>query len=451
LKATRLAPVLAVAGALAASPAAAVTRCVKPTPSPTCFQTIQDAINAAGPGDVVSIAAGIYFENVTIPSGKDGLVVQGASKLATVIDPDLPGAGNAFTIQSPGVQVRNLGVRNGRTHGITIDGGVLDVTVKGVRIVGLRDPSSTGILASGGNDGLQLLGNEIRGVRSTGIVVATSASVVVAGNTVSQTPTAMRIDSSSARVTANKVSGCVNGIRVVGDGNVVSGNLQGQMDGTGLDVVGINPTVQGNKLTRGGQALINCTACSGGAVTGNSSVGSNRAGFQINADGAGLVVSGNKVTWSAFGFSVQGTGIEFVGNSVADTGVTDGSLFGGACIDMLGNGHAVERNVATRCAGSSFVVFADNAVLDANSATSAGVSGFMVTSNETAGVALTGNKAFSSNAAGFAVTSAAAGTQLNGNVASKNRYGFCDDGIGTTATGNNFGTPAVSTFCDVTQ
>jgi hypothetical protein len=42
--------------------------------------TIQAGVDNASPGDTVEIAKGVYLEEVTIPTGKDGLTLEGESK-----------------------------------------------------------------------------------------------------------------------------------------------------------------------------------------------------------------------------------------------------------------------------------------------------------------------------------------------------------------------------------
>jgi pectin methylesterase-like acyl-CoA thioesterase len=41
------------------------------------YASIQAAINAAGPGDTIRVRSGVYDGPLTIPAGKDGLVLRG--------------------------------------------------------------------------------------------------------------------------------------------------------------------------------------------------------------------------------------------------------------------------------------------------------------------------------------------------------------------------------------
>ena len=64
---------------------------------PKDFPTIQAAVNAAGPGDVVEIASGKYAEDVFV-SGKTGLTIRGKGKVTWNADGF---AGTALSFSSP--------------------------------------------------------------------------------------------------------------------------------------------------------------------------------------------------------------------------------------------------------------------------------------------------------------------------------------------------------------
>ncbi len=89
--------------------------CKAPGAATACL-TIQGAIGKAASGDTINVAAGIYYENVTV--GKP-LTLQGEDRETTVIDGS--GTGNVVHITADNVQFGGFTVRNGN-DGILVDG-----------------------------------------------------------------------------------------------------------------------------------------------------------------------------------------------------------------------------------------------------------------------------------------------------------------------------------------
>lgn len=65
----------------------------------TAGGSIQTAVNGAAPGDTILVRAGIFNENVTIPSGKERLRIIGAGASCTIVDGTGQGA-DGFTIRA---------------------------------------------------------------------------------------------------------------------------------------------------------------------------------------------------------------------------------------------------------------------------------------------------------------------------------------------------------------
>ncbi len=102
----------------AVRPAQAATLSVCPSGPPSCgYAHIQDAVNAAFPGDTISVAAGTYTETVSISTS---LTLAGAGASSTVID------GN----QSGTVVTVNAGATVAIT-GVAIQGGDINSTIAG--------------------------------------------------------------------------------------------------------------------------------------------------------------------------------------------------------------------------------------------------------------------------------------------------------------------------------
>src|SRR3989344_7625872 len=87
---------------------------------PTDYATIQAAINAASPGDTITINAGTYNENVVIGT-KNNLIIQGQG-ITSIIE---PATGIGFKIiDSDSITIKNLKIHTtgSNAHGIWVGG-----------------------------------------------------------------------------------------------------------------------------------------------------------------------------------------------------------------------------------------------------------------------------------------------------------------------------------------
>ncbi len=444
--------------AAAALPARAATFCVNTTGAGGCSTTIQAAVTAAGAGDTVRVSPGVYFENVNVPGGKDGLKIAGGSRLTTIIDADAPNTGAGLAIFSNGVKVSGIGVRNGTSFGMiaTAD----NVVFQSVRVVGLHDTTAQGI--NGFGAGIQILASDVRACSGDGIVVLGSGAIV-RGNTVAQVGAAgIEVLGVNAVVQSNKVTasgtdstlGPSRGVAVFGDqatvvSNVIE-NVGRPFDAHGLDVGGINPVVQANRLTWAGTATVTCSTCTGGRATTNVVQGSSSDGFVLGADAPGFVAQSNRVGDAAGrAFVVIGTGVAVRQNSATESGV------GAACFDVSGANHSLVSNMAQRCGGAGFRVQGDTIALATNQSMFSNTNGFLVDGDNGVDPAhsaatLTGDRALGTNGQGFAIVNGAVGTTVTLGTGIGNRVDLCDAGSGTTASGNRFGAvPATTTVCDI--
>jgi len=117
------------------------TLCVNPGGTGGCFASVQAAVDAAGTGDVVTIAPGTYTENVLIGEGKQ-LSLEGDAPSTTLLDGG--GSGRTVTVRGPGtvVSLSSLGIQNAgpslEVAGVTVSRA--EVTVAGCRITGNDGP-----------------------------------------------------------------------------------------------------------------------------------------------------------------------------------------------------------------------------------------------------------------------------------------------------------------------
>ncbi len=83
---------------------------------PADYPTIQSAVDAADPGDLVLIQPGVYKEQVTVST--DNLVIRGADRNTVIIDGEFQRDNGIFVVGADGVAVENLTVRDVNVNGI---------------------------------------------------------------------------------------------------------------------------------------------------------------------------------------------------------------------------------------------------------------------------------------------------------------------------------------------
>jgi len=114
---------------------------------PEDHPTIQGAVDAADPGDLVLIGPGVYRESVEVDT--PGLVLRGTDRNRVIIDGEFQRE-NGIDVFADGVAVENLTVRNATLNGVYWDG------VRGYRgsYLTATDNGDYGIYAFDSSDGL---------------------------------------------------------------------------------------------------------------------------------------------------------------------------------------------------------------------------------------------------------------------------------------------------------
>jgi len=421
----------------AASPAAAVTRCVQ-TGSWECYISIQIAVNLSAPGDVVEVRAGTYFENVYIEPRRVGVqivgpmsgapaIVDASSKSDERIIHNEPG----FTVVAPGVVLRDLSIYNGASDGIRVE--APNVVVERVTIL---NPRHVGIRIPPGVAGARLLSNSISGA-GTGIDIQ-GPDALVDGNQVSASGRGIIVARGDrVALTKNVISGGEQGIEVQGESPLIKGNRLSNLWDVGIHVRDSgDPVVEGNDVRNTTRPiLLSCARCQNAAVATNEIVNSPGLGIYAIASDAGLEVRGNTVqNGVGGGLRVQGDDVQVEGNRVYDSGFED-DRYVSPCVWVSGNRNVVRSNSVTRCAATGVDVdgatayVATNVVLDSYNV------GFRVRGQD---MQLVSNRARTTSREGFRNEATALGVSYDHNIATSALTGFCDNGSGTRLGSNAF-------------
>jgi len=79
--------------------------------------SIQAAVDAAAPGDLILVAPGVYKEAVTVDETKPYLTIRGEDRNTTILDGEFEEANGIFVVKAKGVAVENLTARNYTKNG----------------------------------------------------------------------------------------------------------------------------------------------------------------------------------------------------------------------------------------------------------------------------------------------------------------------------------------------
>ena len=153
LRRLRVAAMPVVFGCCGALYANAATLCVNPDGSSGCSSTITAAVNAASPGDTISIAPGTYAEDVVI---KQSISLIGSNR-ATIIDAS--GLANGIFIDGM-ASAPAVGVSNVVISGIT----VRNANFEGILVANASDVTLTDNLVTDNDQALDVSGGTCNGI-----------------------------------------------------------------------------------------------------------------------------------------------------------------------------------------------------------------------------------------------------------------------------------------------
>ncbi len=209
-----------------------------------CSATIQDAVDAADPGEFIVILPGTYPDPVRVPADKDGVWLYGLAPSLVVLEVSMePGdpLRRAITIESgaTGVRISNLTVRNGDNEGILGEIGshsahIQNVVVEGpkgscINLLGDDATVRDSTLRSCGRHGIEI---GFRG--TTGPFFPCPAPPCLADR---------------AQILNNSIQGCgTAGVQVIGTDALMQGNDVSRTQGVGLRYRGGGTTLRGNTV-----------------------------------------------------------------------------------------------------------------------------------------------------------------------------------------------------------
>jgi len=269
---------------------------------PDNYSTIQEAINAASPGDTIIVGEGTYYENLVV--NVSGIVLRsemGAEK--TIIDGN--STGTVVEISADNVTIEGFTIRGGNT---------------GLYIHSSNNTLHENNIVNNNYDGIYLYyssnntiyGNNITNNGDDGIFLRGSSSNVISGNNITNNYAGIHLYSSSNNtISGSKIANNKRGIYLYySSSNVISGNNITNNVDAGIDFSdSSNNTIVGNNITNNDGNGIYLYYSSNNTIYGNNIA--NNYGHGVYLGGSG----GCNVSFNIFvndGLSVDDSFDNFV-------------------------------------------------------------------------------------------------------------------------------------------
>lgn len=274
----------------------------------TDYSTIQAAVDAAFPGDVILVENGTYNEQVTI--SKSFIRIIGGDQ--TILDGQMSLSVGFILNNTSGVVIKSFTIKNFRSDGIDVLGSsnsnvIEKVQISDVNYYGVFLASSvancqvTGSSIIGANIGIYNLSNNLRiegnrisyngsyGIYSTG----NSANVIISRNIINNNYNyGIIFFGSSATITANKVYK-TNGYGIYLSSNcLISENQVYENASYGIILTGVNDIVKENQVFKNGGTGIYVDGSGNHFIIRNDSSNNTANGILIST--TGNTIEGNK-------------------------------------------------------------------------------------------------------------------------------------------------------------
>lgn len=393
------------------------------------YKTIQEAVDAADPGDSIEVYPGTYDGGVVV--NKADLTLETVKGPGTVFVVNAMNVGPAFgfDVAAPGDTIRGFDVTgfssSANAAGIIVGdptlgrgGSPVNVLASDALIDGNRlDGNANGVLVFQA-DCVMVHGNSIRDSSGTGddgngVWLIAASDATVDGNTIVRSAGAgVRADGGDCDMISNNAVARSAGPGVALNGSddaTASSNDVGRSAGAGIAVNGGGcAMIQGNTVHDGRSDGIAVSGAADPTVSGNSVVHNARNGIAVagadcpmvadNAvrdsgrdgvavvDSGGIEVSGNTSRDNAHdGFRVERSSGDVSGNTGRDNAADGFRLVAVAGLNFGGNTATTNRGDGV------LVTAADGLTLDSNTSSSNGGSGIHVADSRH--VEITGNTA----------------------------------------------------------
>lgn len=217
---------------------------------PADFITIQEAINAANPGDTIFVKTGTYYENVV---ANKSILLIGEDPTKTIVD-----GGGRFVkvveIMANNVAIQNFTIRNsnqtpswGSNNLIFIH--KINSTLIQSNIIMSPAGKAAGIVVMKSSGNI-ISGNNITANYNIGIRLWDSSNNTISGNNITRNSTGIELrESSNNTITENSVS---DHIGCEGSSNIISRNIVT----SSISLYGSSNTISENIITGGGWGVM---------------------------------------------------------------------------------------------------------------------------------------------------------------------------------------------------